>query len=50
MVRMFVENIEEGEETAISGREFHHLTRVLRLKKYDNLSIFDGKVMRSRLQ
>ncbi len=43
MVRMFVENINEGEETAISGREFHHLTRVLRLKKYDNLSIFDGK-------
>lgn len=43
MVRMFVEKIKEREETIVSGREFHHLTRVLRLKKNDNLSIFDGK-------
>lgn len=43
MVRLFVEEIKEGEETIVSGREFHHLTRVLRLKERDSLSIFDGK-------
>ncbi len=44
MKRFFVEKISDGEKTVlITGKELHHLRDVLRLKKSDEVTVFDGK-------
>lgn len=46
MVRFYVENPHwMGDEIEISGTEARHIQRVLRLKKGDEIVIFDGKGM-----